>query len=133
MSARRLTNLKAFFIVPVPKAAVQQAINEAYRGLLAEKPTLLPLPESLNFPIGMHPVIAANGPNNDIRQNALQIDGPLRQSSTAVPFVSTGSSDTAFNAPLNTYIGGTDASLNSYLAGLLPGLVSTVVGGIHAA
>jgi len=122
----------AFLVVPVPKSAVQQALNEAYP-LLAQKPTLLPLPKSLNFPEGMHPVLATIGLNNDIRQGALQIDGPLRQSSTTVPFVGTGTSNTPFNAPLITYIGGTQDSRDAYLAGVVPALVSTTVGGIQAA
>jgi hypothetical protein len=98
-----------------------------------QKPTLLPLPSTLNFPEGKHPVVVALGINNDIRQSALQIDGPLRQSSTIVPFVGRGTGNTPFNAPLITYLGGTDASLNSYLAAVVPALVSTTVGGVPGA
>ncbi|KAF2711534.1 hypothetical protein K504DRAFT_465294, partial [Pleomassaria siparia CBS 279.74] len=123
----------AFLIVPVPKAAVQKAIDEAYPTLL-QKPKLLPLPPTLPFPAGMHPVIAASGLNNDIRQLLLQIDGPLRQSSILVPYVGRGgNSATYFAAPLVSYLAGTDTSTNKYLAGVIPALVATAAGGLTSA
>jgi hypothetical protein len=118
--------------VPVSKAAVQKAINEAYYGLLSRKPTLLNISSSYNFPKDTHPVAVSCGLNNDIKQTFLRIDGPLRQCSILVPWTSTGNSQSPFNAPLVTYISGTSASYNTYLAGVIPGGVSTALGGILA-
>jgi hypothetical protein len=116
----------------VPKTAVQKAINEAYSGLSLQKPTLLDLPSSYKFTSDTHLVLVSCGLNNDIKQTFLRIDGPLRQCSVLVPWTSTGNSKTPFNAPLVTYIAGTSASYNKYLAGVIPGGVSTALGGILA-
>lgn len=123
----------AWFIVPVPKEKVVTALNEAYAlDSFFEKLTLLDLPSTLKFPEGMHPVVTANGLSADIRLSALQISGPLLMSSTVVPFVSYKGSKTPLNAPLNGYIGGEDQTTldKLRLAGIVPAVVSTLVGGI---
>jgi hypothetical protein len=121
--------MAAIFVVPVPESAVQQAINEAYP-LVFPKPTLLPVPDSLNFEIGMHPILVVSGVNNDIRQSSLYIDQPLRTTGVFAPFTSTGKSDTAFSAPLVSYLAGSDKTKNTILPALVPALVATLAGGL---
>lgn len=117
----------------MPKEKAVKALNEAFAlNSLFEELTLLDLPSTIKFPEGMHPVIATNGLSADIRMSALQISGPLLTSSTVVPFVSYKGSMTPFNAPLNGYIGGEDKTTldKLRLAGVVPAVVSTLVGGI---
>jgi hypothetical protein len=65
--------------------------------------------------------------------SALQIDAPLLASSVMTPFVSYNNAKTPLLAPLTGYIGGTNENTLDALglAGLVPALVSTLVGGIE--
>ncbi|KAF9691555.1 hypothetical protein EKO04_010338 [Ascochyta lentis] len=129
---RTMSTNNTWFIVPVPKEKVIQALNERFIfNSFFEKLTLLDLPSSLNFSEGMHPVLATNGYSADIRMSALQISGPLLISSTIIPFVSYKGGKTPLSAPLNGYIGGEDKDTldKLRLAGIVPAAVSTLVGG----
>lgn len=109
-----------------------EALNEAYfLNSFFEELTLLDLPSTVDFPEGMHPIVATNGLDADIRLSALQISGPLLSSSTIVPFVSYNGSKTPLSAPLNSYIGGEDKTTldKLRLAGVVPAVVSTLIGG----
>ncbi|KAF3033998.1 hypothetical protein E8E12_006108 [Didymella heteroderae] len=96
---------------------------------ISKRLTLLELPPELNtteFVNGnMHPILTTHGYGADIRQSALQINGPLLTSSTMIPFK-------PLLAPLNAYIGGEDKNTLDALrlAGILPSIVSTLLGGI---
>ncbi|KAJ8112004.1 hypothetical protein OPT61_g5538 [Boeremia exigua] len=130
----------AWFLTPVPKQKVLKALEEAYpSNILFKQLTLLDLssipgvPSEL-FAGDMHPILTVGGLNADIRQSALQISGPLLTASTMVPFVSYKNSKTLMNAPLNGYIGGENRGTlidRLRLAGLIPALVSSLVGGIE--
>ena len=80
----------------------------------------------------MHPVLTTHGYDANIRLSTLQIDGPLLASSAMIPFVSFNKAKTPLLAPLNGYIGGANENTLKALglAGLVPALVSTLVGGI---
>lgn len=127
-----------WFLVPVPKEKALKALDQAFiDNGLSKRLTLLDLPAELNtteYVSGnMHPVLTTHGYDADIRLSALQIDGPLLASSAMIPFMSYNKAKTPLLAPLNGYIGGTNENTLDALglAGLLPALVSTLVGGIE--
>lgn len=115
-------------VVPVPRAAVQKAINEAYPLPLLPKPQLQPVPSSLGFPPNTHPVIVTHAISYDIRQGSLAIDGPLRVANILIPFTARPNDQRPYIVPLLSQIAGADPSRNDYIAGLLPALVSTAGG-----
>ncbi len=132
--------MPAWFLVPVPREKVQKALIEAYpKTFFSKTPSLLDLSAIPGFPKdlferGMHPVMTVGGLSADIRLNALQISGPLLTASSVVPFVSYDGGKKPMVASLNGYIGGEDEDslidrLN--IPGLLPALVSSLVGGIY--
>ncbi|KAF1357683.1 hypothetical protein EJ07DRAFT_127528 [Lizonia empirigonia] len=129
---RTMSANNTWFIIPVPKAKVVEALNEAFiLNSFSEELTLLDLPSTVDFLEGIHPIVATNGLDADICLSALQISGPLLSSSTVVPFVSYKGSKIPLSAPLNSYIGGEDkTTLDTLrLAGVVPAVVSTLVGG----
>lgn len=126
-----------WFIVPVPKEKVLKALDQAFvDNALSKRLTLLDLPDELNTPEfsneDMHPVLTTHGLGADIRMSALQINGPLLDASAMIPFISYNGAKTPLIAPLNGYIGGEDeTTLDALrLAGVVPALVSTLVGGV---
>jgi hypothetical protein len=122
-----LTFLIAWFVVPVPKNAVLQAIKEAFP-LYYSTLRLLTPPTELAIPSGMHPVLVSNGFDDDIRQTVLQLKSPLLGSAVTVPYVGKGSSSTPLSAPIVSYLLGTDEETNKYLYALAPNLVVILFG-----
>lgn len=127
-----------WLLVPVPKEKVLKALDQAFiDNALSKRLTLLDLPEELDAPEfkngDMHPILTTHGLSADIRLSALQIDGPLLTSSAMIPFVSYNNAKTPMLVPLNGYIGGEDKNTIDALrlAGVIPALVSTLVGGIE--
>ncbi|KAH6625884.1 hypothetical protein C7974DRAFT_313084, partial [Boeremia exigua] len=129
----------AWFLTPVPRAKVLEALNDAklFTSLTNPLPTtntLTLLPITIpGFPPDTHPVLSTIGLNDDIRLSALQISGALLTSSTAIPFVSYNGRPTPLLAPLNGYIGGPNRGTlldRLRLAGVLPALVSSLTGGV---
>ncbi|KAF1847644.1 uncharacterized protein K460DRAFT_352746 [Cucurbitaria berberidis CBS 394.84] len=132
-NARTMSSNNTWFILPVPKTAVQKAIDEAYLGnAITKQLKLLDPPDELVLGDGTHPVIVAAGYSSDIRQSILQIDGTLNMlgAQIIVPFVGKDVSKTPLNAPLVIYLGVTDAALFRRLAAIIPAAVSTLVGGL---
>ncbi|KAF2126180.1 hypothetical protein P153DRAFT_255629, partial [Dothidotthia symphoricarpi CBS 119687] len=127
---RTMSSNNTWFIVPVPKAAVQQALSESYPAVGLVPNNRLSLLDVPNFPAGMHPVLVTSGYSSDIRQSILQIDGPLLVSDTQIPFVGKGTSKKPLLAPLNTYQAGTSDQANKDLAAVVPAAVSTLIGGL---
>ena len=122
-----LTLSIAWLVVPVPKNAVIQAIKEAFP-LYYSTLRLLTPPSELEIPSGMHPVLVSNGFTDDIRQTVLQLKSPLLVSAVTVPYVGKGSSPTPLNAPIASYLVGTDEETNKYLYALAPNVVATLFG-----
>ena len=116
-----------WFIVPVPKAAVQTALTQAFPlgGL-----TLLDVPASdttlfpNGFPEGMHPVLATIGLGDDIRMSALQIDGGLKSGAVIATYVSQHGGATPLSASLTGYIAGENGPLPN---GLVPAVAASLL------
>ena len=119
-----LTYTAGWFLVPMPKDAVKEALEESFSGLVnPQRLNLLPLPAGLNFPAGMHPVIVNAGASTDIRQGGLQLATGLMTASSMIPYVGIGNSQTPLNAPLMSLLAGVDPVTQGYVAGLIPSLV----------
>ncbi|KAK4496488.1 hypothetical protein PRZ48_012468 [Zasmidium cellare] len=124
---RTMTANQSYFIVPVPKAAVQTAINEAYPLMNL---SLLDVPTSdkslfpSGFPAGMHPVVAVQQYDDDIRMSALQIDGPLIAGIVLALYVSKDGSKSPLSVSTDQYIAGKNGPLPN---GLAPALASTLL------
>ncbi|KAK5711764.1 hypothetical protein LTR15_012359 [Elasticomyces elasticus] len=114
-----------WFIVPVPKAACQQALDATY-GLsilgislvvLADLPTeddsLLPN----GFPEDYHPLLVDASYQDDIRMGPAKIQGALLGAGLYIPYLCT---------PITAYISGPN---DNAVAGLVPAIVSTLVEG----
>ncbi|KAK5697188.1 hypothetical protein LTR97_007323 [Elasticomyces elasticus] len=128
-----------WFIVPVPKAACQQALDATY-GLsilgislvvLADLPTeddsLLPN----GFPEDYHPVLVDASYQDDIRMGPAKIQGALLGAGLYIPYVHRattigGNPNTVVQAPITAYISGPN---DNAVAGLVPAIVSTLVEG----
>ncbi|KAG7008238.1 hypothetical protein G7Y79_00006g018580 [Physcia stellaris] len=109
-----------WFIIPVTKTAVQSLVPFPLLPLPTSDKTLFPS----GFPAGKHPVLLSSGYVNDIRMINLQI-AALKQGSISVPFVDRlKDGKTAFNYPLQNYIGGTQNNLQA----VIPTLVGTAEG-----
>lgn len=113
-----------WFLVPVPKEEVKKALQQAFPALFnLGGLNLLPVPASLNFPAGMHPVVASAGMTNDIRQDNFQIATGLMFAGSLIPYVGIGSSQTPLSVPLVNYIAGVDEVTQAYVAGIIPSVV----------
>lgn len=116
-----------WFIVPVPKAAVQTALNQAFPlGTLS----LLDVPASdqsifpNGFPADTQPVLVSIARQDDIRMSALQIDGALITATLYATYVSQGGNQTPLAAQLNQYIAGENGPLPN---GLVPAVASPLL------
>lgn len=102
---RTMSSNSTWFIVPVPKAAAQKAVDASFPGYGL---TLLDVPSDPNvfpdgFPSGYQPVLVTTGYTDDIRISALQIDGALPQGTIYVTYVSKGGSSTPLAAQASSY------------------------------
>ena len=102
---RTMSSNTTWFIVPVPKAAAQNAVDSSFPGYGLK---LLDVPNDPNvfpegFPAGFHPVMVSSGRTDDIRISALQIDGALLQGTIYVTYVSKGGSATPLAAQASSY------------------------------
>ncbi|KAK0271648.1 hypothetical protein LTR91_002096 [Friedmanniomyces endolithicus] len=122
-----------WFLVPVPKQAVQSALDTTYgTGLV----TLADLPTSdaSLFPRGFdsatyHPVLVSAMYQDDIRMGAAKIQGPLLGGGLNVPYVrrvGISQPGTVLKAPLSIYISGANGNA---VAGLVPATASTLLEG----
>lgn len=115
-----LTLHSTWFIVPVPKKAVQKAVKQSFP---LQTLSLLELPEHddtlfpKGFPSGMHPVLVNIGLAADIRMSALQLASGLKQASVYATYVSQNGRPTPLAAALNIYIAGEQGPLPG---GLVP-------------
>lgn len=116
-----------WFIIPVPKPAVQLALREAFP---LQALTLLDVPTTdtslfpNGFPEGMHPVLASIGLNDDIRMSSFQIKGGLKQGSVYATYVSQKGDPTPLSASLAGYIAGENGPLPN---GLVPAVASPLL------
>lgn len=115
-------------IVPVPKAAVQTAVKQAFP---LQSLSLLDVPNDPalfpnGFPAGMHPVLAQIGLTDDIRMTALQIDGGLKSGSVFATYVSQNGKPTPLSASLDAYIAGENGPLPN---GLVPAVAASLLFG----
>jgi hypothetical protein len=76
----------------------------------------------------MHPVIVTTALQDDTRQGALALDGPLRGSGYIVPYCGIGGSLTSLSCPLVSYLAGTDEKDRAKLTALVPTAVATLFG-----
>lgn len=102
---RTMSSNSTWFIVPVPKAAAQRAVDASFPGYGL---TLLDVPSDPNvfpdgFPRGFQPVLVTTGYTDDIRISALQIDGALPQGTIYVTYVSKNGSPTPLAAQTSSY------------------------------
>lgn len=102
---RTMSSNSTWFIVPVPKAAAQRAVDASFPGYGL---TLLDVPSDPNvfpdgFPSGFQPVLVTTGYTDDIRISALQIDGALPQGTIYVTYVSKNGSPTPLAAQASSY------------------------------
>ncbi|KAK4619360.1 hypothetical protein CLAFUW4_10835 [Fulvia fulva] len=123
---RTMSTNSTWFIVPVPKAAVQSAVKAAFP---LQALTLLDVPSDPTlfpngFPAGQHPVMVSIGLTDDIRMSVLQIDGPLLNSNIYATYVSQNGNPAPLAAGLNSYIAGPDGPLPN---GLVPAVASTLL------
>ncbi|KAI5360452.1 hypothetical protein Slin14017_G086270 [Septoria linicola] len=123
---RTMSSNSTWFIVPVPKAAAQSAIDFTYPGYglsllnVPNDPSLFPQ----GFPAGMHPVLVISGRTDDIRISALQIDGALLAGQVYVTYVSKNGSPTPLTAQASQYIAGERGPLPN---GLVPAVASPLL------
>ena len=114
--ASKTNDRSAWFIIPVAKSAVQQAVK---------KYSLAPLPLHdkrvfpNGFPASHHPVVVQTTYDNDIRRGNLKIDA-LMNAAVSVPYVDRLGDGTPFLYPISTYIGGANGQ---NLMGLVPGKI----------
>ncbi|KAA8617815.1 hypothetical protein PtrSN002B_007489 [Pyrenophora tritici-repentis] len=126
---RTMTATLSWFVVPVPKEDIMKALRESIPNLVTlQGLNLLPIPEELDFPVGMHPVLVSAGMNGDIRQGGFQLATGLMVATSMIPYVGIGSSNTPFNAPLVSYLAGVDEVTQGYVFGLIPSVVATIGG-----
>ncbi|EMF11230.1 uncharacterized protein SEPMUDRAFT_142704 [Sphaerulina musiva SO2202] len=123
---RTMSSNSTWFIVPVPKAAAQKAVDASFPGYGL---TLLDVPSDPNvfpdgFPSGYQPVLVTTGYTDDIRISALQIDGALPQGTIYVTYVSKGGSSTPLAAQASSYIAGENGPLPN---GLVPAVASPLL------
>lgn len=120
-------NRSTWFLVPIPKDAVQTALKQAFP---LQKLSLLPLPTDNKalfpngFPTGMHPVLANVGVQSDIQMSALQIDGGLKGASVYATYISREGKPTPLAASLSSYIAGEHGPLPD---GLVPAVASPLL------
>lgn len=123
----QLTLPSTWFIVPVPKKAVQTAVKQAFP---LQRLSLLEVPvddDSLfpnGFPAGMHPVVVNIGLAADIRMSALQLSSGLKQGSVYATYVSQNGKATPLAAALNIYVAGENGPLPG---GLVPATASPLL------
>ncbi|KAK5143228.1 hypothetical protein LTR32_004597 [Rachicladosporium monterosium] len=122
-----------WFLVPVPKQAVQSALDTTYgTGLVTL--TDLPANDASLFPRGFdstthHPVLVSAMYQDDIRMGAAKIQGPLLGGGLNVPYVrraGISKPGTVLKAPLSIYISGANGNA---VAGLVPATASTLLEG----
>ncbi|KAK0286703.1 hypothetical protein LTR35_004171 [Friedmanniomyces endolithicus] len=122
-----------WFLVPVPKQAVQSALDTAYgTGLVTL--TDLPANDASLFPRGFdsttyHPVLVSAMYQDDIRMGAAKIQGPLLGGGLNVPYVrraGISKPGTVLKALLSIYISGANGNA---VAGLVPATASTLLEG----
>lgn len=123
---RTMSSNSTWFIVPVPKAAAQQAVEATFPGYGL---TLLDVPSDPNvfpdgFPAGFQPVLVTTGYPDDIRISALQIDGALPQGTIYVTYVAKSGSSTPLAAQASSYIAGENGPLPN---GLVPAVASPLL------
>jgi hypothetical protein len=130
-----LLSCLAWFIVPVPKDDVQQAVDETTSltnvlGVLTGKLRLLPVPKEYNITEGYHPILVSSGYMDDIRQDVLALNKPLLGSSLVVPWVGRPGSETPFSRPIVAYLAGEGNGGEALLYAAVPALVATILGGL---
>ncbi|KAL8706614.1 MAG: hypothetical protein Q9201_000361 [Fulgogasparrea decipioides] len=112
----------AWFIVPVPKSAVESLVKpySLITPPFSDK-TLFPT----GFPANSHPVVVATGYQNDIRMANLQITA-LLGANIVVPYTDRlNDGKRPFNFPVQNYIGGVNGQ---DIMGVVPALVGTAEG-----
>ncbi|TKA83473.1 hypothetical protein B0A55_00567 [Friedmanniomyces simplex] len=122
-----------WFLVTVPKSAVQTALDTSYGPGLVVLANL-PTNDASLFPHGFdsaayHPVLVDAMYQDDVRMAAAKIEGPLLGAGLYVPYVrraGISKAGTVLQAPLSTFISGANGDA---IAGLVPALVSTLVEG----
>ncbi|PIA97228.1 hypothetical protein CB0940_05965 [Cercospora beticola] len=127
-NVRTMSSNTTWFILPIPKAAAQAAIDASFPGAglrmldVPNDPSLFPQ----GFPAGFQPVLVNSGLTDDIRMSALQIDEGLMQGNIYVTYVGQRGSSTPLAASTKGYIAGINGPLPN---GLVPAVASPLLFG----
>ncbi|KAL9118298.1 MAG: hypothetical protein Q9187_005159 [Circinaria calcarea] len=101
---RTMSQNSTWFIIPIPKAAVQSVVPYSLLPVPTSDASLFPS----GFPDNAHPVLVSSGYSNDIRMGPLQISS-LMVANTIVPYVDRlRDGKTPFQSAVRNWIGGTN-------------------------